>query len=129
MNALKKWVFEKEDGTMTSRGTKKMSGLADYLGVTQPCVTKMIQNGTYQDRKYARKIMEFTKIPAHELFPFWVDIFGYSEDVQNESLQVKRKQIQERMKLLQDELDVLYVDDNKNAKDIEEHLTSIGLKK
>lgn len=129
MNALKKWVFEKEDGTMTGRGTKKMSGLADYLGVTQPCVTKMIQNGTYQDRKYARKIMEFTKIPAHELFPFWVEIFDYSKEVQDESLLIKRKEIQERMKLLQNELDVLYVDDDKNAKDIKEHLTLIGLNK
>lgn len=129
MSALRKWVFEKDDGTFSSRGTKRMSNLAEFLGITQPALTKIIQNGTYQNTKYSRKIMEFTKIPASELFPFWVDIFDYSKVVQDGRFEAKKKEIQEKMKLLQDELDILYVDNDENAKDIEEHLTAIGLKK
>lgn len=129
MSALRNWIFQKEDGTLSGRGTKRMSQLADYLGVTQPCVTKMIQNGTYQDRKYARKIMEFTRIPANELFPFWVDIFEYSQDVQDDSFVQKKKDIQARMKALQDEMDILIIGEQEDKKDIEEHLASIGLKK
>lgn len=120
MSALRDWAFDGDD----KRGTGRITALAKYLDVTQAAVTKMIQSGSYQDRKHARKIMEFTRIPAKELFPFWVDIFEYSNDVQNEALMKKRKEIQERMKALQDELDVLYADD---TQDIDDHLKSIGL--
>lgn len=126
MNALRKWVFEKYDGSMGKKGFGRLTELAEYLGVSQPAVTKMIQNGTFQDRRYARKIMEFTKIPAKELFPFWVEVFEYSDTVQDDELMKKREEIKQRMALLQDELVALYPNDDQNKADIEQHLNSKG---
>ncbi|MER1952459.1 MAG: hypothetical protein ABS863_00480 [Aerococcus urinaeequi] len=126
MNALRKWVFEKSDGSMGKKGVGRLTELAEYLGVSQPAVTKMIQNGTFQDRRYARKIMEFTKIPAKELFPFWVEVFEYSDTVQDDELMKKREEIKQRMALLQDELVALYPNDDQNKADIEQHLNSKG---
>jgi transcriptional regulator with XRE-family HTH domain len=126
MNALRKWVFEKSDGSMGKKGFGRLTELAEYLGVSQPAVTKMIQNGTFQDRRYARKIMEFTKIPAKELFPFWVEVFEYSDTVQDDELMKKREEIKQRMALLQDELVALYPNDDQNKADIEQHLNSKG---
>lgn len=126
MNALRKWVFEKSDGSMGKKGVGRLTELAEYLGVSQPAVTKMIQNGTFQDRRYARKIMEFTKIPAKELFPFWVEVFEYSDTVQDDELMKKREEIKQRMALLQDELVALCPNDDQNKADIEQHLNSKG---
>lgn len=126
MNALRKWVFEKSDGSMGKKGFGRLTELAEYLGLSQPAVTKMIQNGTFQDRRYARKIMEFTKIPAKELFPFWVEVFEYSDTVQDDELMKKREEIKQRMALLQDELVALYPNDDQNKADIEQHLNSKG---
>lgn len=118
--ALKKWLNE-EAGRTTQ--------LAKYLGVSQPAVTKMIQAGNWQDRRYARKIMEFTRIPAKDLFPFWVDIFEYSKDVQDEKFMEKKKDLEAKMKALKSQMDILLVDEDINAKDIEDHFKSIGLTK
>lgn len=126
MNALRKWAFEKSDGSMGKKGFGRLTELAEYLGVSQPAVTKMIQNGTFQYRRYARKIMEFTKIPAKELFPFWVEVFEYSDTVQDDELMKKREEIKQRMALLQDELVALYPNDDQNKIDIEHHLNSKG---
>lgn len=103
MNALQKWAIEGADG----RGSGRISGLAKHLGISQPAVTKIIQKGSHENMTYAKSIMEYTQLPAEELFPFWVDIFKYSEELKVIEKEKKKNDIQSRIGELKSELELL----------------------
>ena len=103
MNALQKWATEGGDG----RGSGRISGLAKHLGISQPAVTKIIQKGSHENMTYARSIMEYTQLPAEELFPFWVDIFKYSDELKAMEKERRKNDIQSRINKLNSELESL----------------------
>lgn len=106
MSKLKDWVYDKSiESGRRGGGNGRCSDLANYLGVTQPAVTRMINNSVQIQNKYAIKIMEFTGLSAEDIFPEWAEIFKVSKDIQVEINMAQKKEMDELKAKLQDIID------------------------
>lgn len=72
--ALKEWA--KEDiKPHQKRGNGRISALARHLGISQPAVTKIINDGLGIRFEYVQKIIDFTGIEAKDLLPEYYEFF------------------------------------------------------